>query len=34
LRYVTGKHIADLSADKSADNSVWIKMEKLKIDRP
>jgi hypothetical protein len=26
--------MADLSADKSADNSVWIKMGKLRIDRP
>jgi hypothetical protein len=34
LRYVTGKHTADLSADKSADNSVWIKIGKLRIDRP
>jgi hypothetical protein len=34
LRYVTGKHTADLSADKSADNSVWIRIEKLRIDRP
>jgi hypothetical protein len=33
LRYVTGKHTADLSADKSADNSVWIRMGKLRIDR-
>jgi hypothetical protein len=33
LRYVTGKHTADLSADKSADNSVWIRIGKLRIDR-
>jgi hypothetical protein len=31
---VTVKHIADLSADKSADSSVWIRMGKLSIDRP
>jgi hypothetical protein len=31
---MTDKHIADLSADKSADNSVWIRMGKLRIDRP
>jgi hypothetical protein len=30
---VTDKYKADLSADKSADRSVWIKMGKLKIDR-
>jgi hypothetical protein len=31
---VTNKYIADLSADKLADRSVWIRMGKLKIDRP
>jgi hypothetical protein len=31
---VTDRYIADLSADKSADKSVWIKIEKLRIDRP
>jgi hypothetical protein len=31
---MTDKHIADLSADKSADNSVRIKIGKLRIDRP
>jgi hypothetical protein len=31
---MTDKHIADLSVDKSVDNSVWIKMGKLRIDRP
>jgi hypothetical protein len=31
---VTDKHIADLSADKSAGSSVWIRMGKLRIDRP
>jgi hypothetical protein len=30
---VIDRHIADLSVDKSADKSVWIKMGKLKIDR-
>jgi hypothetical protein len=30
---VTDKYKADLSADKLADRSVWIKMGKLKIDR-
>jgi hypothetical protein len=29
---VTYRYIADLSADKSADRSMWIKMGKLKID--
>jgi hypothetical protein len=28
------RYIADLSVDKSTDRSVWIKMGKLKIDRP
>jgi hypothetical protein len=32
--YVTDKYIADFLADKSADRSVWIRMEKLSIDRP
>jgi hypothetical protein len=31
---VTDRHIADFLADKSADRSVWIKMGKLRIDRP
>jgi hypothetical protein len=31
---VTDRYIADLSADKSADKSVWIRMGKLRIDRP
>jgi hypothetical protein len=31
---VTDRHIADLSTDKSIDRSVWIRMEKLRIDRP
>jgi hypothetical protein len=31
---VTNRYIADLSADKSADRSVWIRMEKLRIDWP
>jgi hypothetical protein len=31
---VTDKYIADFLADKSADRSVWIRMEKLSIDRP
>jgi hypothetical protein len=30
---VIDRHIADLSVDKLADKSVWIKMGKLKIDR-
>jgi hypothetical protein len=30
---VTDRYIADLSADKSADKSVWIRMGKLRIDR-
>jgi hypothetical protein len=29
---VTYRYIADLSADKSADRSMWTKMGKLKID--
>jgi hypothetical protein len=28
------RYIADLSADKSADKSMWIRMKKLRIDRP
>jgi hypothetical protein len=31
---VTDRYIADLSADKSVDRSVWIRMGKLRIDRP
>jgi hypothetical protein len=31
---VTDRYIADFSADKSADRSVWIRMRKLRIDRP
>jgi hypothetical protein len=31
---MTDRYIADLSADKSADRSVWIRMEKLRIVRP
>jgi hypothetical protein len=31
---VTDRHIADFLADKSADRSVWIRMGKLRIDRP
>jgi hypothetical protein len=30
---VTDRYLADLSVDKSADRSAWIKMGKLKIDR-
>jgi hypothetical protein len=30
---VTDRYIVDLSADKSADRSVWIRMGKLKTDR-
>jgi hypothetical protein len=30
---VTDRYIADLSADESADRSVWIRMGKLRIDR-
>jgi hypothetical protein len=33
LGYVTDRRIADLSVDKSADGSVWIRMGKLRIDR-
>jgi hypothetical protein len=29
---VTDRYIADLSVDKSADRSVWMKMGKLRID--
>jgi hypothetical protein len=29
---VTDRYIADLSADKSANSSVWIRMGKLRID--
>jgi hypothetical protein len=28
------RYIADFSVDKSADRSVWMKMEKLRMDRP
>jgi hypothetical protein len=31
---VTDRYIADLSIDKSADSRVWIRMGKLRIDRP
>jgi hypothetical protein len=31
---VTDRYIADFLADKSTDRSVWIKMGKLRIDRP
>jgi hypothetical protein len=31
---VTDRYIANFLADKSADRNVWIKMEKLRIDRP
>jgi hypothetical protein len=31
---VTDRYIADLSVDKSADRSVWIRIGKLRIDRP
>jgi hypothetical protein len=31
---VTDRYIADLSVDKSADRSVWIRMGKLRIDQP
>jgi hypothetical protein len=31
---VTDRYIADFLADKSADRSVWIRMGKLRIDRP
>jgi hypothetical protein len=31
---VTDRYITDLSANKSADRSVRIRMEKLRIDRP
>jgi hypothetical protein len=31
---VTDRYIADLSVDKSADRSVWIRMGRLRIDRP
>jgi hypothetical protein len=32
--YVTDRYIADLSADKSADRTVWIRMGKLRIAWP
>jgi hypothetical protein len=31
---VTDRYIADSLADKSADRSVWMRMGKLRIDRP
>jgi hypothetical protein len=31
---VTDRYIADFLADKSADRSVWIRVGKLRIDRP
>jgi hypothetical protein len=31
---VTDRYITDFSADKSGDRSVWIRMRKLRIDRP
>jgi hypothetical protein len=31
---VTDRYIADFLANKSADRSVWMRMGKLKIDRP
>jgi hypothetical protein len=31
---VTDRHIAAFLANKSADRSVWIRMGKLRIDRP
>jgi hypothetical protein len=31
---VIDRYIADLSVDNSADRSVWIRMGKLRIDRP
>jgi hypothetical protein len=31
---VTDRYIDDLSAGKPADRSVWIRMGKLRIDRP
>jgi hypothetical protein len=31
---VTDRYIADLSVDKSADRSVWMKMGKLRMDQP
>jgi hypothetical protein len=32
--YVTDRYIANFLADKLADRSVWIRMGKLRIDRP
>jgi hypothetical protein len=34
LKVCDDRYIADLSVDKSADRSVWIRMGKLRIDRP
>jgi hypothetical protein len=31
---VTDRYIADLSANKSADRSVWTRIGKLRVDRP
>jgi hypothetical protein len=31
---VTDRYIANFLADKSTDRSVWMKMGKLRIDRP
>jgi hypothetical protein len=31
---VTDRYIADSLAEKSADRSVWIRIGKLRIDRP
>jgi hypothetical protein len=31
---VADRYIVDLSDDKSADRSMWIRMGKLRIDRP
>jgi hypothetical protein len=31
---MTDRYIADLSVNKSADRSVWIRMGKLRIDWP
>jgi hypothetical protein len=31
---VTDRYIAGLSVDKSDNRSVWMKMGKLRIDRP
>jgi hypothetical protein len=31
---MTNRDIADISVNKSTDRSVWIRMGKLRIDRP